>query len=537
VSRTARSRPSAATPRRILTWVTGLSLEARLLIVVCVVALLLRLWPIAGGSTEYDEGVYWESLRAMASGHPLYSSVFSSQPPAFLLGLYPFYWLFGQSLVASRLGIVVYSLVGIVAIYFAGRAIGGRWVGLAAAVVLTADPLYLTMSHTLEAEMPALAWEIICVALAAEAMRQHGSRRNILAAASGIALGLGVLSKLLDVVAVVPAVLYLSQPLWDAALDPKGQLHLPERPMLAERWQFVWPALALYFAAAVGVTVLMLLPFAGNLGAVYDQAVRFHLAAAPALHRGPRYNLTLMLQLTAYVPISAVIGLVGILLVYTNRAWRVLPPLAWLLASFVVLVRQQPLFDHHLVSLAPPLALSMAVVIVTAVGTAADPVAVPPSATLASARWRLSSPLVLIALLAAMLALSLTLTIPNDQAAAQPNQLVQREMAAALRATSLPQDDVVSDDQFLAGLADRAVPPQLVDTSEVRIKAGYLTATQLEAIVTATDTRYVLFATGRFDEVPGFRAWVDQHFARAADFGDGRALYIKKPVESGPIPA
>src|SRR5205085_235390 len=54
-------------------------------VAVLAVALAVRLPLLAGGQTDYDEGVYWQSLRALAAGHPLFSSVYSSQPPAFLM--------------------------------------------------------------------------------------------------------------------------------------------------------------------------------------------------------------------------------------------------------------------------------------------------------------------------------------------------------------------------------------------------------------------------------------------------------------------
>ena len=44
------------------------SLESRLLVGICLLALALRFWPLGGFSTEYDEGVYWQSLRALADG-------------------------------------------------------------------------------------------------------------------------------------------------------------------------------------------------------------------------------------------------------------------------------------------------------------------------------------------------------------------------------------------------------------------------------------------------------------------------------------
>jgi hypothetical protein len=536
VSRTTQPPAGAPALSALRERIRGLSPEAWVLAAMCVAALVLRLWPVGGGSSEYDEGVYWQSLRAMAAGHPLFSAVFSSQPPAFLLGIYPFYALFGQTLVAARLGIALYSLVGIVGIYVAGKAVAGRRAGLLAAAVLVGDPLYLSMARTLEAEVPAVAWEVVCVALAATAMRHSGRRRGALALAAGSALALGVLTKLLDVVAVVPVALYLGQPLFEDALDDRGNARMPPRALLEARLREAWPALAFAAAGALGCFVLVLLPFVTRLGAVYDQAVAFHLAAARVSPFGLSHNLRLLLQTTGYPEAAFAAGVGGVLLVVRRESWSVVPPLLWLAATFLVLVRQQPLFPHHLVSLAPALALSLGVVLAGALDALGDWQA---ATGMVGSRWRglaAGAPTVAVALAAAMVLLSLTVNVPNDMAAAQPEALVRLQMASVLRAASLPSDYVVTDDQLLAGMADRDVLPELVDTSSVRITSGYLTARQLEDIITRTDARYVLFASGRFDQMPGFRTWVSQHFARVADFGAGRGLYIKKPSETAPAP-
>jgi len=97
-----KAAPLAPLPR------LSFSFESRLLVGICLLALALRLWPLGGFSTEYDEGVYWQSLRALADGHALFSSVFSSQPPFFLLSIFPLYLLFGQTLAAARLAIVIF---------------------------------------------------------------------------------------------------------------------------------------------------------------------------------------------------------------------------------------------------------------------------------------------------------------------------------------------------------------------------------------------------------------------------------------------
>ena len=226
-------------------WVARVPLEARLVVLLCALALVLRLLPLGGIETDYDEGVYWQSLRAMSSGHPLFTSVFSSQPPFFLLSIYPLYRLFalfsGQTLAAARLAITLYSLVGLVAIYVAARAIGGRWVGLLALALLAVDPFYLKESYTLQAEAPSVAWEILALALVVVAVRATSARRHLLLVGGGVALGLGILVKLFDVFVIVPMILYLLAPVAAAWYGPENRLRF-------RGWKEVTPAASLFSA-------------------------------------------------------------------------------------------------------------------------------------------------------------------------------------------------------------------------------------------------------------------------------------------------
>ena len=89
------------------------------------------------------------------------------------------------------------------------------------------------------------------------------------------------------------------------------------------------------------------------------------------------------------------------------------------------------------------------------------------------------------------------------------------------------QQQVITDDQYIAALANRDVPPQLVDTSDVRISTGYLTTDQIIAIAGQPQVGAILFYSGRFDKLPGWRAWVAQHFRLARSYGNGQDLYIR----------
>ena len=184
--------------------IANISPSAWTALAACDVALMLALQTLQGRSVDYDEGVYWQSLRAMASGHPLFGSVFSSQPPLFLLSVYPFYMIFGQSLSAARLALIIFSLAGVTGTYVAGRALGHRTIGAVACLLLSLDPLYEHGAHTLQAELPSIALQVWAVACAALAMRATGRRRGSLAACAGVLLGCALLTKLFAIAALVP---------------------------------------------------------------------------------------------------------------------------------------------------------------------------------------------------------------------------------------------------------------------------------------------------------------------------------------------
>lgn len=501
--------PSASTATRLLA-----ALEARLPVVLALVAMALILWPINGASRDYDEGVYWQSLRAMASGHPLYTSVFSSQPPAFLLSIYPFYVALGQTIAAARFGIAVFGVIGILAMYWLGHTLGGRWVGLAAAALLAIDPLYLHEARTLQAEGPGVALEIVCVALAVAASQRAGRARTLLALASGLALALGTLTKLLDVVAVVPIALYLAAPVVALWLDAAGRVRRPSNDALRSAVRATLPALGWVALGGLIGCVLILAPFAARFGAIWDQAVRFHLVAAQVEPTSLGHHLAIVL---GGMPTLSVPALVGLALAIWRRAWRMLPPLLWLLASALLLVRQTPLFNHHIVLVIPCLALMGALSLTLLPAPAGD------------TRWLAwGAP----AVLGVCFLIGLGLGAHTALQSAQAPNADTRLMTQAIDAFTTPGQPLVTDDQYVAALADRDTPPELVDTSGVRIDTGYLTAAQLETILSRPDTRFVALATGRLRRTPNFLPWLNANYRLLADLGNGRAIYERAPTSS-----
>ena len=106
---------------------------------------------------------------------------------------------------------------------------------------------------------------------------------------------------------------------------------------------------------------------------------------------------------------------------------------------------------------------------------------------------------------------------------------LESKVATDLRLATTPNQLVVTDAQFIAGLADRTTPPALVDTSAVRITSHYLTLSQLESATSQPQVHAVLFFTGRFylPNVAGYHAWVAQHFHLLHNYGAGRELWVR----------
>src|SRR5262249_40442524 len=119
-----------------------------------VIAALMRFYllGVPFDRDSYDEGVYWQSLRAMLGGQSLYHSIFHSQPPFFLLSAFPVFALSGGTLLGARLSIALISLGGFLGVYVLGKVLAGRVGSLAAMLLLLVSPLYLAESQTIQAE-------------------------------------------------------------------------------------------------------------------------------------------------------------------------------------------------------------------------------------------------------------------------------------------------------------------------------------------------------------------------------------------------
>src|SRR6202140_2504883 len=283
---------------------------------------------------DYDEGVYWQSIRALARGEPLFRTVFATSPPAFYYAVLPFYWV-GHSLGSLRVGILVLGLVGLAATYVVGRLLAGDLAGLIAVILVATSWHYLHQSAILQADGPAVAISMLGVALALGAVRADGRLREALAVGSGLALAFSAGTKFFGAVTVVPLALVLL-----GASRGRGRL-----------------AAAAIAGSLIGL-LIVLWPALASPHAAFDDLVLSHLRSGQV--QGGLGGNFRMLLLRRELPLEALAAL-GVLMAALRRDRAMVMPLAWAVVCVLAILFYHPLFPHHLVLLAMPLALVVAV--------------------------------------------------------------------------------------------------------------------------------------------------------------------------------
>src|SRR5437588_11251256 len=262
---------------RNLDWLTLLFWVA--IVALFAIAIGMRLYQLGlpFDRDGYDEGVYWQSLRAMGAGHALYRDIFYSQPPFFLLSTFPSYILFGSSLWSVRLGIALISLLGLLGAFLLGKALSGRLGAIAALLLAVVDPLYLAQSQTIQAEASSAAFSFLAMGLALFWWKYPSGKRGLLLAVlTGVTVALSILSKLLGV----------------ALLVPTGML------MLTRLWQISAPTKTMnpYIAIAAGIlaflltTILVMLPFLASFQAMVASMITLHTDAASMLSNNQQFS-------------------------------------------------------------------------------------------------------------------------------------------------------------------------------------------------------------------------------------------------------
>jgi hypothetical protein len=203
----------------------------------------------------------------------------------------------------------------------------------------------------------------------------------------------------------------------------------------------------------------------------------------------------------------------------------------WFLMMGLSLLTHSPLFpEHQLIILLPPLAILGGALIGDMVERCQ--------------KWKEQTSLGQRSLLAigfcslALYGLHFPQIVKMDRQLIHGPKLEEPEQQAIhfLETSTTGDDFVITDDQYLAFVADRLVPPSLADTSWKRLHTGYLTASELvEATIEYEAQAVLLRSDGRFvSAAPEYVNWLRENYRLAAWYGERREVYV--PVDSAKSP-
>jgi hypothetical protein len=452
----------------------GVPAMLTLVVVVCRLPMFL-----SSRALSFDDGVFGATVVDMRHGLLPYRGVFASQGPLHLPLLYVGDLLGLHAMDAPRLTPLLAGVVIAIAVWASARRLGAAPTAAVVAGLLVATTgTMLWTTGQITGDGPAAALTALAVWAA---LVYRDSPYWWRAAPAGALFGGALATKPIVIAAVVPIVVWL----------------------LARR-RYAHVGVAAF--AAIGVWLCAALPW--GLGRVWEQSVEYHLGA------GPHYSHLIQLEkLTTTLATRdlVLVGAVVLGLIAWARAGVPSPAESdvrllgiWLALVAMVLVFENAMFANHVAAIILPLGLLAAVR--------------PPP-------WR-------------WLAVALVVFVPWEVAMQRdilwPSHLrgVDAQVVAQLR--RLPRGaEAIADDPGLVWRAGLTTPPQMNDTTDMRVFQGKLTTSVIEHAAASTRTcAVVITPVGFGTQLPGIRAAlsaVGYHLAHA--YGHDRELWLRRCTE------
>jgi hypothetical protein len=286
-----------------------------------------------------DEGIELVKAMLVERGYPLYTQVWSDQPPLLTHFIVAVFRLFGLQVNITRFAVLQLSAVLVWACCQFLRSVSGRASAVAGALLIILLPFYLPLSVAVMAGLPSLAFAMLSLLALVAWHRQRGWIWLVL---SALALSISILIKLITAF-LIPIFLAgillaeLSRLRWNV------RLRALLRPGLLWSVTLAAAMLALAFGL-VGP---------GNFSQLYQS----HLGASVAIRRE---IFTINYHLRDSLPLLALAAL-GVLYTLLRKRWLALYLVAWMGIAYLLLSFLSPVWYHHQLLVTIPAAMLAAI--------------------------------------------------------------------------------------------------------------------------------------------------------------------------------
>ena len=285
-----------------------------------------------------DEGINLMKAMLVKMGYPLYSQIWSDQPPLFTYMLVLVFNILGLKVGAGRFLVLLLSSGLIWAAFQFMRLVWGNGYALAAALLLFLLPKYMILSVAVMVGLPALTFAMVSMLALA---LWHKQRKPIWLILSALTLGISVLVKL-----------------FTGFLAPIFVLGLVineyTRMRSFKSWRKIFGPAFLWGVIFTGFTVALGLALVGP-GNV-SQLIEPHLAATAVPDFRNSEILTINWHLRQALSILF-LALVGTTITFRSKKWLTLYPLAWMVTAYLLLATHTPVWEHQQLLVTIPAAM------------------------------------------------------------------------------------------------------------------------------------------------------------------------------------
>jgi 4-amino-4-deoxy-L-arabinose transferase-like glycosyltransferase len=454
---------------------------------------------------DLDEGLNAMKALLVARGYPLYSQVWSDQPPVLTYLLAACFGLFGANVDAGRVLVLLFSTILMASAVQYLRMTWGIWHALAAGLFIFLLPFYTSLSVAVMVGLPSIALAVLSLLLLE---LWHQRRREVWLVLSALALVLSVLTKLFTGFLAPVFVIGL-------LLDERGRLGNSRSWGRMLRPALIWSLVFVVVCAVLGLILV---------GPAYlSQLITTHLFArqeASFIELSASQSITWHLR-DAWP--FLLMGGIGCAFAALERRWRSFYLLAWAGVAYVLLSFHAPVWYHHQFLITIPAAMSSAI--------AAGEVTKVVPRVIRSRAFASGGALLALLALAGGIAILGSRARLTYYSFALPAPLIppeaptgghETDFLAEMTKYTTKTHWVVTDMPMYAFRVGLPVPPPLAAITDKRLASGEVSEEHIVQVIDDYQPEQVLM--GRFN-LPAVEAYLKKDYRRIYQWGR-RRLYL-----------
>ncbi len=414
--------------------------------------IILQLRFINNPVVDNDEGIYINSLLLMSKGYLPYKQIFISQPPGFLLLVYPGFLLLGKTLRAARLTIFIWSFIGISAIVWLSFILKKKWLSIMTIALLCLIPVYRRQIIILQSDL--LIPTLQAVALSSIFKFKQTFRFQWFLI-STVFLNLSFWTKY-DL-SLIPFFLFI-------ILDFKDKNTLIKLLLI------------------ISCTFFLIFSFSFGFNHIFSNTILLRVQASDM---SPFSFAPFFTYLKGNLPLSLLIISCFMMPIFKTTGFPLIA--LWPVTELIFFIFYRPLFPHH---------FSMLVV----------------SFSFLFSYLIYSMRKLYLFLLAFVLFISMPIFYSQFVLPINNNITLDSKKAVDfIMKNTRSNDMVVSDEGILNYLSGRLPPPELVDLSFVRIRSGNLKANEFAYYLENYKPKLIICWNGRLKSMRNFESTLDNY--------------------------